>query len=445
MPTPTLQLLYNPGEYIPYPIAPEGVPTVVDTATIEDLSPEVKSLIDRTDKQISEREKQEYYRRTGRDQFGRLMGEQPLQSEDHLFAGALIGGSGIKQGIKFLARHPFLRFSLDTIGTVDGARNTFSNNGIRKTIRLIKEGDTWGALKSGAGDIFNIASFGDLYFGGKAAIRHLGNLAETSNAKWLDRPVPFFQSALDRSFPKSERDRIFRDAHFYNESQKAHIGLDHNIIPIESDINYTVPSIRRQILNTLGKTKSATGELTAKAIHSGKDVTFFLEGFRPFSRKNKPKHIAAHEVRHDIQDTFSGTSLPKEEYGLYSLKPKSQMRISDYVRKLTDSQQEALSQSDYIIYHLTQGNTNPKLRDVAKKLYESSPKGTWFKSLNEFDAELAFYREVYGHNVSWDRMPPDIKSKIMTDMAKRFGISEELVDEIATTLAINGYSQGGKL
>lgn len=36
----------------------------------------------------------------------------------------------------------------------------------------------------------------------------------------------------------------------------------------------------------------------------------------------------------------------------------------------------ALSQSDYIIYHLTEGNTNPKLRDVAKKLYESSPKGT---------------------------------------------------------------------
>ena len=59
MPTPTLQLLYNPGEYIPYPIAPEGVPTVTDTATMEDLSPEVRGLIDRTNKQISEREKQE--------------------------------------------------------------------------------------------------------------------------------------------------------------------------------------------------------------------------------------------------------------------------------------------------------------------------------------------------------------------------------------------------
>ena len=91
MPTPTLKLLYNPGEYIPYPIAPEGVPTVVDTATMEDLSPAIRRLIDRTDRNISEREKQEYYARTGRDQHGRLVGEQPLQSEDWKFAAALAG------------------------------------------------------------------------------------------------------------------------------------------------------------------------------------------------------------------------------------------------------------------------------------------------------------------------------------------------------------------
>jgi hypothetical protein len=42
MPNPTLQLLYNPGEYIPYPIAPEGVPTIEDTATMEDLSQKLK-------------------------------------------------------------------------------------------------------------------------------------------------------------------------------------------------------------------------------------------------------------------------------------------------------------------------------------------------------------------------------------------------------------------
>ena len=46
MPTPTLQLLYNPGEYIPYPIAPEGIPTVANVATMEDLSPEVRELWD---------------------------------------------------------------------------------------------------------------------------------------------------------------------------------------------------------------------------------------------------------------------------------------------------------------------------------------------------------------------------------------------------------------
>lgn len=162
MPTPTLQLLYNPGEYIPYPIAPEGVPTVTDTATMEDLSPEVRGLMDRTNKQISEREKQEYYRRTGRDQFGRLMGEQPLQSEDHLFAGALIGGSGIKQGLRFLKSHPLLRAGLDVYGAGDGIVNLFTGNGVQKTYRLAKEGDTWGAVKSGAGDVLNLLGTTDL-------------------------------------------------------------------------------------------------------------------------------------------------------------------------------------------------------------------------------------------------------------------------------------------
>jgi hypothetical protein len=141
MPTPTLQLLYNPGEYIPSPIAPEGIPTVADTATMEDLSPETKALLERNKQRIKERNQREYEEHRRKTDV-RFTGEKPLQSEDHLFAGALIGGSGIKQGIKFLARHPFLRFSLDTIGTIDGARNTLSNNGIRKTVRLIKEGDT---------------------------------------------------------------------------------------------------------------------------------------------------------------------------------------------------------------------------------------------------------------------------------------------------------------
>jgi hypothetical protein len=38
--------------------------------------------------------------------------------------------------------NPLVRTALDTIGSIDGIRNTFTDNGISKTIRLAKEGDT---------------------------------------------------------------------------------------------------------------------------------------------------------------------------------------------------------------------------------------------------------------------------------------------------------------
>ena len=52
------------------------------TATMDDVSPEVKEFINKANRNISEREKQRYYRNTGRDQYGRLWGEKPLESED---------------------------------------------------------------------------------------------------------------------------------------------------------------------------------------------------------------------------------------------------------------------------------------------------------------------------------------------------------------------------
>lgn len=51
---------YMPEEYVPSPIAPEGVPTVEDTATIEDLSPETKALIERVNQRIKDRNQREY-------------------------------------------------------------------------------------------------------------------------------------------------------------------------------------------------------------------------------------------------------------------------------------------------------------------------------------------------------------------------------------------------
>ena len=90
MPTPTLKLLYNPGEYVPYPIAPEGVPTVADTATYEDLSPEMKALIDRNNQRIKDRNQKEYEEHR-RNTDVRFTGEKPLESEDWKFAAVLAG------------------------------------------------------------------------------------------------------------------------------------------------------------------------------------------------------------------------------------------------------------------------------------------------------------------------------------------------------------------
>ena len=46
---------------------------------------------------------------------------------------------------------------LDVKFTIDGIRNLFSKNGIQKTLKLIEEDDGLGAVKSGMGDIMDIA------------------------------------------------------------------------------------------------------------------------------------------------------------------------------------------------------------------------------------------------------------------------------------------------
>ena len=277
------------------------------------------------------------------------------------------------------------------------------------------------------------------------AKKQLTNFAKNPNIKFLDKKVPMFETLLNWSLPKSERDRIFRNAHLYNEAQKKAIGLPQNIIPLESDIVYTVPTIREQLLNTLNLTPSVTGNAKAQALHSGKEVKYFLEGFRPFSRKNKPRHIAAHEVKHDIQDTFVGSTLPKKTYGEFELEPTSQMALPDYGHKFSNDSLENLSNDEFIIYNILKKETNPKLKEVAKKLYDNSTLTNWHKSLNEFDAELAFYRELYNENLPYSKLSEKTRNSIRKDMANRFGISEELVDEIASVLEINGYANGGKL
>lgn len=66
-------------------------------------------------------------------------------------APAIIGGAAAA------LLNPYVRLGLDILGSADGVRNLVSKNGVQKTYRLAKEGDTFGAIKSGVGDALDLA------------------------------------------------------------------------------------------------------------------------------------------------------------------------------------------------------------------------------------------------------------------------------------------------
>lgn len=51
----------------------------------------------------------------------------------------------------------FIKHVVDRVGTIDGIRNAFSENGIKKTINKFGNKDYWGAARSAAGDLLDIA------------------------------------------------------------------------------------------------------------------------------------------------------------------------------------------------------------------------------------------------------------------------------------------------
>lgn len=66
-------------------------------------------------------------------------------------APAIIGGAAAA------LLNPYVRLGLDILGSADGVRNLVSKNGVQKTYRLAREGDTFGAVKSGVGDALDLA------------------------------------------------------------------------------------------------------------------------------------------------------------------------------------------------------------------------------------------------------------------------------------------------
>ena len=75
-------------------------------------------------------------------------------------AGAALGQS-LVSGMSLLKAYPALARAVDVVGNVDGIRNLVSNNGVRKTARLVGEGEYGKAALSAAGDALDVLGISD--------------------------------------------------------------------------------------------------------------------------------------------------------------------------------------------------------------------------------------------------------------------------------------------
>lgn len=122
---------------------------------------------------------EEDYNRYQGEKFGEYVSNEISEAGTKL-APVLVGAAAapwaISGGIAAYT-NPITKSIIDLAGSIDGIRNAASKNGVRKTIRLAKEGDVWGTTKSAIGDIFDIAggigAAGDVYRYGKGAAKRL--------------------------------------------------------------------------------------------------------------------------------------------------------------------------------------------------------------------------------------------------------------------------------
>lgn len=112
--------------------------------------------------------------------YGSMPTSKAIDKAGRKFAPVVVGAAAapwlISGGVAAYT-NPVTKAIIDGIGAVDGIRNAASKNGVRKTIRLAKEGNVIGAIKSGVGDVFDIAGgiglVGDTYRYGKGAAKRL--------------------------------------------------------------------------------------------------------------------------------------------------------------------------------------------------------------------------------------------------------------------------------
>lgn len=140
--------------------------------------------------------------------YGSMPTSKAIDKAGRKFAPVVVGAAAapwlISGGVA-AATNPLVKTAFDIAGSIDGIRNAASKNGVRKTIRLAKEGNVGGAIKSGVGDIFDIAGgiglVGDTYRYGKGAAKRLAEavvrIGDTADSPMFVKKQLFNKNAIN--------------------------------------------------------------------------------------------------------------------------------------------------------------------------------------------------------------------------------------------------------
>ena len=151
------------------------------------------------------------------------------------FAMGVVGASAAPflEGAAAASGIPQVKTAIDVAGSVDGIRNAVSGNGVRKTIKHVRDGEYGAAALSAAGDVFDIAGgvglIGDVgkYVGRTKAYKKakrlydMGNWHNTglySDDGWRDAATRY---ATKRSDFTEKQKGMIRDRVLRNEKTRA--------------------------------------------------------------------------------------------------------------------------------------------------------------------------------------------------------------------------------
>ena len=108
-----------------------------------------------------------------------------------------------------VAKH--LDTGVDIAGSIEGLYNAATDNGIKKTVRLAREGDYLGAIKSGAIDAVDIIGASTLGLKGRNTLRQLGKFREENNIKNIKDLNHYLYNRKLQRLAKNNNGNLFPD------------------------------------------------------------------------------------------------------------------------------------------------------------------------------------------------------------------------------------------